>query len=42
MLVIYGRTLEAPDKDDKDAVPQYKQEEIGWVSVQFFNYEGYV
>lgn len=42
VLVIYGRTLETPDKDDKDkdAQPQYKQEEIGWVSVQFFNYEG--
>lgn len=40
VLVIYGRTLEAPEKDDKDAAPQYKQEEIGWASVQFFSYEG--
>lgn len=42
VLVIYGRTLEAPDKDDKDAPPKYTQTEIGWTAVQFFNYEGYV
>lgn len=40
VLVIYGRTLaQSNEKDsDKEPMPQYKQEEVGWASVQFFDY----
>ncbi|XP_071051233.1 phosphatidylinositol 4-phosphate 3-kinase C2 domain-containing subunit beta [Onthophagus taurus] len=40
VLILYGRTLQAPEGGDKEAEPQYKQEEIGWASIQFFNYDG--
>lgn len=41
VFVLYGRTLQPIDnKDDKDAAPYFKQEEIGWAAVQFFNYDG--
>lgn len=40
VLILSGRTLLAPDGNDKDAPPQYKQEDIGWAAIQFFNYEG--
>ena len=40
VLVLFGRSLQAPESGDKESTPQYKQEEIGWTSVQFFNYEG--
>lgn len=40
VLVLFGRSLQAPESGDKESTPQYKQEEIGWASVQFFNYEG--
>ncbi|KAH0818247.1 hypothetical protein GEV33_004544 [Tenebrio molitor] len=40
MLVIYGRTLDSSEGSDGQSDPKYKQEEIGWAAVQFFNYEG--
>jgi hypothetical protein len=40
MLVIYGRTLDSSEGNDGQSDPKYKQEEIGWAAVQFFNYEG--
>lgn len=40
VLVIYGRTLETPESNDNAAPPVYKQEELGWAAVQFFNYQG--
>lgn len=41
VFVLYGRTLQPADnKDEKDAAPYFKQEEIGWAAVQFFNYDG--
>ncbi|KAF2883089.1 hypothetical protein ILUMI_23081 [Ignelater luminosus] len=40
VLVIYGRTLQQQDSNDNANTPQYKQEELGWAAVQFFNYEG--
>lgn len=42
VLVVYGRTLQQQDNNDNANPPQYKQEELGWAAVQFFNYEGYV
>lgn len=41
MLVIYGRTIETPEGNDNQNEPKYKQEEIGWTAIQFFDYEGY-
>lgn len=40
-MVVYGRTLQQQDNNDSTNTPQYKQEELGWAAVQFFNYEGY-
>ncbi|KAK4883151.1 hypothetical protein RN001_006470 [Aquatica leii] len=42
VLVLYGRTLQQQDSNDSGNVPQYKEEELGWAAVQFFNYEGYM
>lgn len=44
VLQVYGRSLAASDseeaKDSKSShEPVYKEEEIGWAAVQFFNYE---
>lgn len=40
VIVLYGRTLQQPDNNDSSNTPQYKQEELGWAAMQFFNYEG--
>lgn len=40
VLILSGRTQVAQDGNDKDAPPQFKQEDIGWAAVQFLNYEG--
>lgn len=41
VFVIYGRTLQPQDSNnDSNDTPQYKQEELGWAAVQFFDYNG--
>lgn len=40
VLVVYGRTLQAPESADNGNTPQYTQEELGWGAIQFFDYEG--
>uniref|UniRef100_A0A1Y1L4Z2 Uncharacterized protein n=1 Tax=Photinus pyralis TaxID=7054 RepID=A0A1Y1L4Z2_PHOPY len=40
VFVLYGRTLQQQDSNDSGSLPQYKQEELGWAAIQFFNYEG--
>ncbi|KAF5287684.1 hypothetical protein FQA39_LY15784 [Lamprigera yunnana] len=40
VLVLYGRTLQQQDSNDSSSSLQYKEEELGWAAVQFFNYEG--
>lgn len=40
VLVLYGRTLQAPEGNDNSNTQQYTQEELGWGAVQFFDYEG--
>lgn len=40
VFVVYGRTLQQQDSNDSNSAPQYKQEELGWAAVQFFDYNG--
>ncbi|XP_030748867.1 phosphatidylinositol 4-phosphate 3-kinase C2 domain-containing subunit alpha isoform X3 [Sitophilus oryzae] len=42
VLQIFGRTQENPENDDSKNSngPIFKEEEIGWAAVQFFDYEG--
>ncbi|XP_025834319.1 phosphatidylinositol 4-phosphate 3-kinase C2 domain-containing subunit beta-like [Agrilus planipennis] len=40
VLVIYGRKLQNDEDKDSSSAPQYKQEELGWASVQLFDYKG--
>lgn len=41
VVLLFGRTLVTSDNEDSknSATPAYKEEEVGWASVQFFNYE---
>ncbi|XP_028129846.1 phosphatidylinositol 4-phosphate 3-kinase C2 domain-containing subunit alpha isoform X1 [Diabrotica virgifera virgifera] len=41
VVQIYGRTLVTSDSEEtkNSSAPIYKEEEIGWAAVQFFNYE---
>ncbi|KAG5888356.1 hypothetical protein JTB14_020756 [Gonioctena quinquepunctata] len=42
VLQVFGKTLVASDSEEakNSNIPVYKEEEIGWAAVQFFNYEG--
>lgn len=40
VVVIFGLNEETNENDDNSKNLTYKQEEIGWASIQFFNYEG--
>lgn len=40
VLVLYGRTIvPAESGDSKDQQPRIQQEELGWASLQFFNFD---
>lgn len=43
VLQVFGKTLAASDSDEvknsNSSEPVYKEVEIGWAAVQFFNYE---
>ncbi|XP_044761430.1 phosphatidylinositol 4-phosphate 3-kinase C2 domain-containing subunit alpha [Coccinella septempunctata] len=41
VVVIYGRTEEQSENNDPSQ-PRFKQEEIGWASVQLFDYDGFM
>nr|XP_023021080.1 phosphatidylinositol 4-phosphate 3-kinase C2 domain-containing subunit beta [Leptinotarsa decemlineata] len=42
VLQVFGKTLLPSDSEEakNSSMPVYKEEEIGWTAVQFFNYEG--
>lgn len=40
VLVLYGRTIEPQDKDDQSSQPKFNQQELGWASIQFFDFNG--
>ncbi|XP_050296018.1 phosphatidylinositol 4-phosphate 3-kinase C2 domain-containing subunit alpha [Anthonomus grandis grandis] len=42
VLQIFGRTLDTSDSEEakNSNMPIYKDEEIGWAAIQFFDYEG--
>ncbi|KAL3279433.1 hypothetical protein HHI36_016944 [Cryptolaemus montrouzieri] len=39
VIVVYGRTEELTENNDPNQM-KYKQEEIGWASIQLFDYDG--
>lgn len=39
VVVLYGRTEDESENNDPSQ-PRFKQEEIGWASVQLFDYDG--
>ncbi|KAL1487744.1 hypothetical protein ABEB36_015580 [Hypothenemus hampei] len=42
VLQIFGRTLDTSESEESknSNMPVYKEEEIGWTAIQFFDYEG--
>lgn len=42
VLQVFGRTLDTTETEESknSNMPLYKEEEIGWAAVQFFDYEG--
>ncbi|KAJ8958339.1 hypothetical protein NQ318_017485 [Aromia moschata] len=42
VLQVFGKSLANSDSEDakNSSAPVYREEEIGWAAVQFFNYEG--
>ncbi|XP_066255577.1 phosphatidylinositol 4-phosphate 3-kinase C2 domain-containing subunit alpha isoform X2 [Euwallacea similis] len=41
VLQIFGRTVDTESEEAKNSSnPMYKEEEIGWAAIQFFDYEG--
>lgn len=42
VLQLFGKTLTTADSDESknSNEPVYKEDEIGWTAIQFFNYEG--
>ncbi|CAG9769508.1 unnamed protein product [Ceutorhynchus assimilis] len=42
VLQVFGRTLDTTETEESknSNMPRYKEEEIGWAAIQFFDYEG--
>lgn len=44
VLHVFGRTLNTSESEESknSNMPMYKEEELGWAAIQFFDYEGLV
>lgn len=44
VLHVFGRTLNTSETEESknSNMPMYKEEELGWAAIQFFDYEGLV